>query len=56
MICYSFTDCLSSTNYFLAVFGKQMEMSSNKQKQLVFPSNHVTSCNSRKTTTTITAK
>ena len=25
-----------------------MEMSSNKQKQLVFPSNYVTSCNSRK--------
>ena len=36
MICYSFSNRLHSTNYFLAVFSKQMEMSSTKQKETGF--------------------
>ena len=36
MICYSFSNRLYSTNHFLAVFSKQMEMSGTKQKETGF--------------------
>ena len=36
MICYSFSNCLQSTNYFLTVFGKQLKMPGTKQKEIAF--------------------